>query len=107
MVGRPHWHPRVAYWGDWDWRPLPVASLGAIAHYASRIGVDYLLIGPVGHKPVRKNVPYLVIMIEPELRDALREVVAGWDRPHEHPPMRLAAAPAIAGYPTVTLGLQN
>lgn len=102
-----HWQPRIAYWAGWDWRPLPVASLDAIAHYCSRIRVDYVLVGPVGYKPVSKDVPYLVITIEPDLRDALRVIPADWNRPHEHPPIRLDPAPAIAGYPTVSLGLQN
>lgn len=102
-----HWHPRFAYWASWDWRPLPVARLDAIAHYCSRIGVDYVLLGPVGYKPLTKDTPYLVIALEPELSDALRAMAATWDRPHEHPPVRMDPALAIAGYPTVSLGLAS
>lgn len=102
-----HWHPRIAYWAGWDWRPLPYAQLDAIAHYSSRIGVEHVLIAPTGHRPLETDARYLVITIEPDLRDALRSMTADWDRPHEHPPMRLAAAPAIAGHPAATLGLRD
>jgi hypothetical protein len=100
-----HWHPRIAYWAGWDWRPLPAASLDAIAHYCSRIGVGHILLASVGHDPLGIDLPYLLITIEPELEDALREIPPERDTPHEHPQMRLGRAPSIAGYPTGSLGL--
>ncbi|MGD8699609.1 MAG: hypothetical protein PVJ43_09985 [Gemmatimonadales bacterium] len=99
-----HWHPRVAYWAGWDWRPMPAESLDAVAHYCSRIGVEHMLLAPVGHNPLRMEAPYLVITIGHELADALREIVPA-DGQHEHPPMRLDRAPLIAGYPTALLDL--
>jgi 4-amino-4-deoxy-L-arabinose transferase-like glycosyltransferase len=102
-----HWHPRIAYWAGWDWRPLPAASLDAIAHYCARIGVGHVLLASVGHDPLGIKVPYLVITIDEELEDTLRAIPVERGRPHEHPQMYLGRTKSIAGYPTASLGLRG
>jgi hypothetical protein len=102
-----HWHPRFAYWAGWEWRPLPVASLDAIAHYCSRIGVEYVLLASVGHSPIRLRVSHVIIAIDRDLRDALRVIAPRVGGAHEHPHMVLSEAPAVAGFSAGTLSLQE
>jgi hypothetical protein len=102
-----HWHPRIAYWAGWEWRPLPVSTLDAIAHYCSRIGVEHFLLASVGHSPIRLKVSHVVISIDRELRDALRNIAPRTGGAHEHPPMVLSEAPKVGGFSAGTLSLQE
>ncbi|NIR46555.1 MAG: hypothetical protein GWN99_19095 [Gemmatimonadetes bacterium] len=93
------WHPRLAYWGGWDWRVLPVASLDAVVHYAAHRDVDGMFLARGSYSPLQLEADYVVILMAPELAAAYREleVDAG---PHRHPPARLVPIGTVAEFPT-------
>ncbi len=102
-----HWHPKFAYWGGWEWRTMPLAVLEDIAHYTSTIGVRYILLARGGYTPVKAEVPYLLIVVDPELDQALRVGSEAHNGSHVHPSMVLRPAAAIAGQPAASLGLAD
>ena len=100
-----HWHPRFAYWGGWEWRTMPMASLDGIAHYASRVGTRQILLARGGYSPLRPGVPYLLLIVEEELQRELRDLAVGRGGEHPHPPIVLTPVDPVAGYPTGVLSL--
>lgn len=102
-----HWHPRFAYWGGWPWRTMPIASLDAVAHYASTIGVRYVLVSRGGYAPVRPGVPYFLVILDVELQETLRATNPGGERSHTDPPMVLRAISPVGGYPAALLSLDS
>jgi hypothetical protein len=108
-AGEPvmHWHPWIAYWGGWEWRTMPLAVLDDIAHYASTAGVKYILLARAGYTPVKAEVPYLLIVVDPELDRALRLGNEAHSGSHVHPSIELRPATAIAGQPVASLGLAD
>lgn len=106
-VGEPvmHWHPKLAYWGGWDWRTMPLAELDDMAHYTAAVDVRYILLARGGYTPVKAEVPFLLIVVEPELARALRSGGEALGGSHLHPSMGLRPAEAVAGQPAASLGL--
>lgn len=100
-----HWHPRYAYWADWRWRTMPMATLEGIAHYASTLRVRHVLLAHDSFSPLDAGVPYLMIKLDDEVAARLGAITALESGPHEHPPMRLSEIPPIAGYPAGLLSL--
>ena len=101
-----HWHPRFAYWAGWPWRTMPIASLDAVAHYASVIGVKYVLIARGGYAPLRPGDPYFLVILDRQLRATLK----AWpnqNHKHLHPPMVLRSVDPVAGYPAAALELDS
>lgn len=106
-AGEPvmHWHPKFAYWGEWDWRTMPLAELDDMAHYASVIDLRYILLARGGYTPVRAEVPFLLIVVDSELAQALRSGSESQNDRHIHPPMVLSPAGTLAGQPVASLEL--
>jgi hypothetical protein len=102
-----HWHPRFASWADWEWRTLPVANLDAVAHYASVVGVRYLLPTLVGLAPIRAGETHLLIVLDRELQDTLGSITPDERGRHTHPRMLLEPVAPVAGYPTGVLSLNR
>jgi hypothetical protein len=100
-----HWHPKFAYWGGWDWRTMPLAELDDIAHYTTAIDLKYILLARGGYTPVKAEVPFLLIVVDPELAEALRSESEAYSGSHVHSSMVLRPAGAIAGQPSASLGL--
>ncbi|UCF18869.1 MAG: hypothetical protein JSU87_13185 [Gemmatimonadota bacterium] len=100
-----HWHPRFAVWGGWEWRTMPMASLDGMAHYASRVGTRHILLARGGYSPLRPGVPYLLLIIDEELQEALRALSSGGGGERSHPPIVLTPIDPVAGYPTGVLSL--
>jgi hypothetical protein len=102
-----HWHPRFAYWAGWDWRTMPYATLDDIAHYAVSQDVKYVLLARGGFSPLTAQVPYILIILDDALLDALRAEQPAGSGPHSHPPMLLSEVRPVAGYATGVLGLDQ
>lgn len=94
------WHPRLAYWGGWDWRALPVESLDAVVHYAAHREVDGVFLARGSYSPLTLEAAYVVILLGPGVVDAYRELGADGSDPHGHPPATLVPVDAVAGFPT-------
>jgi hypothetical protein len=102
-----HWHPKFAYWGGWEWRTMPLAVLDDIAHYAATLGVRHILLARGGYTPVKAELEYLYIKLEPELLELLLSGGGTGRASHDHPPMVLRPAPPTAGRETAVLGLDD
>jgi hypothetical protein len=101
-----HWHPKFAYWGGWEWRTMPLAVLDDIAHYAARLGVRHILLARGGYTPVKAELEYLYVVLEPDLLELL--LSSGADgASHEHPRMVLRPAPPTGGQETAALSLDD
>ncbi len=93
------WHPRLAYWGGWDWRALPVARLDAVAHYAAHRGVTMLFLSKGAYSPLALQADYVVILVDPNLAMTYRALETGSPE-HPHPPATLLPTQSVAGLPT-------
>lgn len=95
------WHPRLAYWGGFSWRALPVAPLEATVHYALvRETFDLFLVQGM-YTPLSLTAPYVLIRIDPELAPEFQRA-AGPDPAarHRHPPTELVPVEPVADFPT-------
>ncbi|UCC73377.1 MAG: hypothetical protein JSV86_02080 [Gemmatimonadota bacterium] len=100
-----HWHPRIAYWAGWEWRPLPLETLDGITHYSANRDVKYVLLSSGGYTPLRAEVPYILLILDDALLEALRLVRSDQSGRHEHPDVLLTEVDPIAGYATGVLSL--
>ena len=75
------------------------------AHYTVAVDVRYILLARGGYTPVKAEVPFLLIIVEPELARTLRSGGEAPDGSHPHPAMELRPAGAVAGQPAASLGL--
>ena len=85
---------------------MPIASLDAVAHYASVIGVKYVLIARGGYAPLRPGDPYYLVILDRELQEALKASPQK-DGAHTHPPMVLRSVEPVVGYPAASLELNS
>jgi hypothetical protein len=92
------WHPRLAYWGEWEWRALPVATLDAVAHYAAYRQVDFMLLARGAYSPLALESDYVIISLDPVLAGAYLESVATPTQ-HVHPRATLLSVADVAGFP--------
>lgn len=93
------WHPRLAVWGGWSWRTLPVASLDATVHYAAARGVERLFLARGGYSPLQIEAPFVLVVLDPAVMEAYAAVRGRRDG-HAHPAARLEPAPPVAGFAT-------
>ena len=96
------WHPRLAYWGRFDWRALPVAPLDATIHYMLQRRIRYLFLADGMYTPLSLTAPYVLVEVPREMRPGF---MTG-DGYHEHPPTTLESVPAVAGFPSGTVRLR-
>ncbi len=89
------WHPRLAYWAELDWRPLPVAPLAATVHYALERDVRYLFLAQGMYTPIELTASYVVFEIDPTLSDAFPMAT---NATHDDPSITLESQPPIAGF---------
>ncbi len=92
------WHPRLAYWGGWDWRALPVAPLDAAVHYSAHRRLGTLFLARGGYSPLELEADYVVITLDPALAAAYRAFGSG-EAEHPHPPATLLSVDEVAGFP--------
>ncbi len=89
------WHPRLAYWAELDWRPLPVAPLAATVHYALERDVRYLFLAQGMYTPIELTASYVVFEIDPTLSHAFPMAT---NATHDDPSITLESQPPIAGF---------
>ncbi|UCC82050.1 MAG: hypothetical protein JSW46_13725 [Gemmatimonadota bacterium] len=102
-----HWHPKFAFWGGWEWRTMPLAPLDDIAHYAATLEVRHVLLARGGYTPVRAELEYLYVALDPDLLAVLLASGAADSVAHEHPAMDLRPALLTGGQETAALILDD